>query len=160
MASTAKAHQPHMRLALNGVQALVHPVQGLLLAQPAGARPQRRKGDGAVTARVDDLHGRMHAGLDGSLRRAPPHVDTGHMHDRLERQSACTSGYRATQRNGTQHTQLPEGPVARPLFDGTRNAPWQQKPPGNDVTVPGIDNHIHWLIQQVTVDDFYVFHSV
>ena len=43
---------------------------------------------------------------------------------------------------------------AAALFDGSRNALRQEQPPRDDISVPGVDDYIDVLIEQIAVDDF------
>ena len=54
--------------------------------------------------------------------------------------------------------QFAKGGTASPFFNGSRNALGQQQPLGNDVPIPGIDDHLHRLVEEIALDEL-AFHT-
>jgi hypothetical protein len=73
--------------------------------------------------------------------------------DRTKRQTPRAGLDRATERDRASVPQLSKRLVTRPTFDGTRNSLRQQQPPRDDVSVPGVDDDIHILIKQVSINN-------
>lgn len=61
--------------------------------------------------------------------------------------------HRPAQGNRAMLAELHEGADAASPFDRPRDALGQPPPPGNDVSIPGVDNDVDFLIEQVALND-------
>jgi hypothetical protein len=55
--------------------------------------------------------------------------------------------------------EFPERAGATTPFDRPGHALWEQEPPRDDVPIPGIDDHVNVLVEEIALDDLNV-HSV
>jgi hypothetical protein len=72
------------------------------------------------------------------------------MDDGPEGQSASTGFDRAAERNRAVPHQLPEWFITGLALDDPSNPLRQQEPPGDDVALPGVDDDLHVLVEQIT----------
>ena len=94
------------------------------------------------------------AGADGAFRGAPKQVNAGNMDDGPKRQLASGGFDCAAEGNGAFAGNFTKGSVAGAAFDGARHALRQQQPPRNNVAVPGVDDDLYVLVEEVAVNDF------
>ena len=75
------------------------------------------------------------------------------MDNALERQLSRRGVNRSAKRNRAVPGQFPKRLITAPPLDRPGNALRQQEPPRNDVAIPGIDDHVDLLVEQIAFDD-------
>lgn len=95
-----------------------------------------------------------HAGAGGLFRGAPEHVDAGHVDDGLEGELPGGGQDGGAEGDGAHAAQLEEGLIAGAFLDGAGDALGEEEPPGDDVPVPGVDDAVHLLAQEISFYDF------
>lgn len=84
---------------------------------------------------------------------SPEEIDPRDVDDAFEGQSPGTCQHSPTQRDHWHLAQFSKGLNPRSCLDRPRDALRYQQPPGEKVTIPGVDDDIDVLIEQVTGDD-------
>src|SRR5690349_16247855 len=76
------------------------------------------------------------------------------MNDRLERQATRAGHDSATEWNRSHPAKFSKRLGSAPTFNRSRHTLRKQQPPGNDIAVPGVNDHIDFRIQQVSINYF------
>lgn len=137
-------------------QFVADPFLDPLLFFAAGPGTDQRKRDRFESLLLGQLHGIPDRCADRPLRRDPEEVKSGDVNDRLVAQPPCTGHDRLPGCQNSMLSEFPERLVAPALFDRTGDSLGQQQPPRNEVSIPGVDDAVDVLIEQVAVDDLQI----
>lgn len=115
-------------------------------------RTDQRKRQGTKAFTRGKLHGISNGFLNRSWRRSPQEPDTGDVNDRPMRKSASARKHRRAERKDSATRKLSERVEPGSAFDRAGYALGKQKPPGEKIAVPRVDECIDVLVEQITVE--------
>ncbi len=75
------------------------------------------------------------------------------MDDRLKGQAARRGSDGTAKRNRAVLSELFERAISSEPLDGARDPLRKEEPPGDDVPVPGVDDGVNVLLEEVTLND-------
>src|SRR5581483_11676008 len=112
------------------------------------------KRDGGEALLGDNRHRIPHGLANGVFGSSPEHVDARDMDDAAKGQLPGGGKRGLSERKRAVPGKFTERLGSSLPLDGSRNPLRQQQPPGNNVAVPGVDNDLDRLGQQIAFDDF------
>jgi hypothetical protein len=95
----------------------------------------------------NERHGRSHGPPDGTLRRAPEHVDPRHVNNGAEGEAPGAGHDRPAERNRPHPCQFSKWTIAAASLYRARYALRKQEPPRDDVAVPCVDDDLDILFK-------------
>lgn len=120
----------------------------------------RGEGDGVVAALLREREGASDGVADGAFGGTPKEVDAGDVDDGFEREGAGAGFDGAAEGDHRQAGEFAERGEAAAAFDGAGDALGEEEPPGDEVAVPGVDDDVDGLVEEVAGEDLEVHRSV
>jgi hypothetical protein len=104
-----------------------------------------------MSSRQDD--GVLDRELDRVARCPPEKPNASDMNDPPERQGPGTGQHGSAERKYPMAAQFTKGLCPTATLDLTRDSLGEEKPPGKDIPVPGVDDHVNVLVEEIAVDE-------